>query len=88
MKNKFKELNNLKLVSNFYISESVGSDNHDLFFKCGKFKKAKTILNKWFFKYGINVQLSQNGEIHKIFQTEDIVVLLKVDGINSFLLNL
>lgn len=37
MKNKFKELNKLKLVSNFYISESVGSDNHDLFFKCGKF---------------------------------------------------
>ena len=41
MKNKFKELNKLKLVSNFYISESVGSDNHDLFFYFGNFKKLK-----------------------------------------------
>ena len=64
------------------------SDNHGLFFKCRKLKKAKTIFNTWFFNNAINVQLTQNRETHKIFHTGDLAALLKVDDIESFPLNL
>ena len=88
MKNKSKELNDLKFSNNLYISESMCAGNHSLFFKCRKLKKARKIFNTWFFNNAINVQLNQNGEIHKVFHTEDLAVLLKVDDLDSFLMNL
>ena len=88
MKNKSKELNELKLSNNLYISESMCAGNHSLFFKCRKLKKARKIFNTWFFNNAINVQLNQNGEIHKVFHTEDLAALLKVDDLDSFLMNL
>ena len=83
MKNKSKELNELKFSNNLYISESMCPGNHGLFFKCRKLKKARKIFNTWFFNNAINVQLN-----HKVFHTEDLAALLKVDDIESFLLNL
>ena len=88
MKNKSKELNELKFSNNLHISESMCAGNHSLFFKCRKLKKARKIFNTWFFNSAINVQLNQNREIHKIFHTEDLVALLKVDDLDSFLMNL
>ena len=88
MKNKSKELNELKFSNNLYISESMCAGNHSLFFKCRKLKKARKIFNTWFFNNAINVQLNQNGEIHKVFHTEDLAALLKVDDLDSFLMNL
>ena len=88
MKNKSKELNELKFSNNLYISESMCAGNHGLFFKCQKLKKARKIFNTWFFNNAINVQLIQNGEIDKVFHTEDLASLLKVDDLDSFLMNL
>ena len=88
MKNKSKELNDLKFSNNLYISESMCAGNHSLFFKCRKLKKARKIFNTWFFNNAINVQLNQNGEIHKVFHTEDLAALLKVNDLDSFLMNL
>ena len=88
MKNKSKELNELKFSNNLYISESMCAGNHSLFFKCRKGKKARMIFNTWFFNNAINVQLNQSGEIHKVFHTEDLAALLKVDDLDSFLMNL
>ena len=62
--------------------------NHSLFFKCRKLKKARKIFNTWFFSNAINVQLSQNGKIHKVFHTEDLAALLNFDDLDSFLMNL
>ena len=64
------------------------ASNHGLFFKCQKLKKARKIFNTWFFDNAINAQLNQSREILKIFYTEDLAVLLKVDDFNSFLINL
>ena len=88
MKNKSKELNKLKFSNNLYISESMCAGNHSLFFKCHKLKKSTKILNTWSFNNAINVQLNQSGEIHKVFHTEDLEALLKVDDLDSFLMNL
>ena len=88
MKNKSKELNELKFSNNLYISESMCAGNHSLFFKCRKLKKARKIFNTWFFNNAINVQLNQSGEIHKVFHTEDLAALLKVNDLDSFLMNL
>ena len=88
MKNKSKEWNELKFCNNLYISEIMCAGNQSLFFKCRKQKKARKIFNTWFFNNAINVQLNLSGEIHKVFHTEDLAVLLKVDDLDSFLLNL
>ena len=88
MKNKSKELNELKFSNNLYISESMCGGNHSLFFKCRKLKKTRKIFNTWFFNNVINVQLNQNGEIDKVFHTEDLAALLKFDDLDSFLMNL
>ena len=87
MKNKSKELNKLKFSNNLYISESMCAGNHSLFFKCRKLKNARRIFNTWFFNNAINVQLNQGGKIHKVFHSEDLAVLLKVDNLDSFLKN-
>ena len=88
MKNKSKELNELNFSNNLYISESMCAGNHGLFFECRKLKKARNIFNIWFFHNAINVQLNQSGEIHKVFHTEDLAALLKVDDLDYFLMNL
>ena len=88
MKNKSKELNELNFSNNLYISESMCVGNHGLFFKCRKLKNAKRIFDKQFFNNNINVQLNHRGEIHKVFHTEDLVALLRVDDLDSFLKNL
>ena len=88
MKDKSKELNKLKFSNNLCISESMCSGNHSLFFKCRKLKKARKIFNTWFFNNAFNVQLNQSREIHKVFHTEDLATLLKVDDLDSFLMNL
>ena len=88
MKNKSKELNELKFSNNLYISESICAGNHSLFFKCHKLQKARKIFNTLFFNNTINAQLNQTGEIHKVFHTEDVAGLLKVDDLDSFVMNL
>ena len=66
MKNKSKELNELKFSNNLYISESMCAGNHGLFFKCRKLKKARKTFNTWFFNKAISVQLNQSGEFTKL----------------------
>ena len=88
---KYKVINNRKRMknkSNLCISESMCAGNHGLFFKCRKLKKARKIFNTWFFNNAVNIQLNQSGEIHKVFHTEDLAALLKVDDLDSFLMNL
>ena len=50
-------------------------------FQMQKFEKK---LTRWFFNNAINGKLTQNEGIHKIFPTEDLAVLLKVDDIDSY----
>ena len=78
MENECKELSKLKFSNNLYISGSLRSVNHGLFFKRKKSKKAKKIFNKWFFNNAINIQLVQNVEIYKIFHTVDLAALLRL----------
>ena len=88
MKNKSKELNKLKFSDNLNISESMCAGNHSLLFKCCELKKARKIFNTSFFNNAINVQLNQSGEIHKVFHTEDLAARLKINDLDSFLMNL
>ena len=66
MKNKSKELNELKFSNNLYICESMCAGNHGLFFECRKLKKARKTFNTWFFNKAISVQLNQSGKLTKL----------------------
>ena len=61
---------------------------YGLIFKCRTSKKATKNFSTWLFNNIINVQLNQNGKIHKIFHTEDLETLLKIDEIDFFQRNL
>ena len=48
----------------------------------------KDFQKKCFLNSTINFQLNLSGKIHKVFHTEDLEALLKVDDLDSFLMNL
>ena len=78
MKNKSKELNELKFSNKLYISESMSAGNHSL----------SIMVLQQRYQLMLTQQLNQSGEIHKVFHTEDLAALLKVDDLDSFLMNL
>ena len=83
---EFNELKFSKLITCIFLKVCMHAVSW--FFECRKLKKARKIFNTWFFNNAINVQLNQSGEIHKVFHTEDLAALLKVDDLDSFLMNL
>ena len=85
LKNKATELSNLKFTGNLFINESMCSDNHKLFYKCRKLKKAKKIHSTWFFNNSVNIQINQDGNIHRVFHTYDLEELLNIEYIDNFI---
>ena len=47
----------------FYLSDSMCTENHNLFYKCSQLKRNKRIHACWFFSNVINVQLMNKGPI-------------------------
>ena len=46
-----------------YLSDSMCTENHNLFYKCSQLKRNKRIHACWFFSNVINVQLMNKGPI-------------------------
>ena len=59
-----------------YLSDSMCTENHNLFYKCRQLKHAKRIHACWFFNNVINVRLMDKGPIFKIFLESDLGELL------------
>ena len=71
-----------ELVSFNNLSENINDQIKEMEDFTSKFD---CIFKTWFFNNNINVQLTQNEEIHKIFHNEDLVALLKVDDLAAML---
>ena len=77
-----------KLMENFekshfevslYLSDSMCTENHNLFYKCRQLKNPKRIHACWFFNNVINVRLVDKYPIFKIFHESDLGKLLRVN---------
>ena len=76
---KKKELKELHFEESLYLSDSMCTENHNLFYKCRQLKNAKRIHACWFFKNVINVQLMDKGPIFKIFHESDLGEFLRTN---------
>ena len=82
---KKNELKELHFEESLYLSDSMCTENHNLFEKCRQLKNAKRIHACWFFNNVINVRLMDKGPIFKIFHESELGELLRanVDDLSS-----
>ena len=83
---KKNELKELHFEESFFLSDSMCTENHNLFYKCRQLKKAKKIYACWFFNSAINVRLMDKGPIFKIFHEYDLEELQRAN-VNELLSN-
>ena len=62
-------------------------ENQSLFYKCRQFKNVGKLFSFWFFSNILNVKLTENGPITKIFHINDLENLLQVDSIEELINN-
>ena len=70
-KKSFK-LSRLKFSGKLFVSGSMYYENHQLAYKCRKLKNLEKIHLTWFYNNAVNIKLTENGGIHKIFHIIDI----------------
>ena len=58
----------------------MSHENHQLRYRCCQLKTADKIHSTWFFKNTVNLKLTDNGPIHKIYHIVDIE---NTSGINN-----
>ena len=88
---KKNELKELHFEESLYLSDSIYTENHNLFYKCRQLKNAKRVHSCWFFNNVINARLMDKDPIFKIFHESDMgellranVELLKLNVVYSF----
>ena len=82
---KKNELKELHFEESLFLSNSMCTENHNLFYKCRQLNNAKRIHACWFFNNAINVRLINKGPIFKIFHESNLgeLLLANVDGLLS-----
>ena len=60
-------------------------ENHQLAYKCKKLKILGKIHSTWFYNNAVNIKLTENGRIHKIFHIIDTEKLLDIDNLDELL---
>ena len=82
---KSLELSRLKFSGKLFVSESMCFKNHQLAYKCRKLKNLGKIHSTWFYNNAVNIKLTENWRIHKIFHIIDIENLLDIDNLDELL---
>ena len=75
----------LKFLGKLFVSESMCFENHQLAYKCRKLKNLGKIHSTWFYNNAVNIKLTENGRIHKIFHIIDTEKLLDIDNLDELL---
>ena len=88
LKSKGEQLRDLQFGPSLFINDSICFENQSLFYKCLQFKNVGKLFSFWVFNNTLNVKLTENGPITKIFHISDLENLLQVDSIEELLSNL
>ena len=76
---KKNELKELHFEESLFLSDSICTENYNLFYKYRLLKNAKKIYACWFFNNGINVRLMDKSPRFKIFHEYDLGELLRAN---------
>ena len=82
---KSLELSRLKFSGKLFVSESMCFENHQLAYKCRKFKNLGEIHSTWFYNNAVNIKFTENERIHKMFHIIDKEKLLDIDNLDELL---
>ena len=63
-------------------------EDKQLAYKCRQLKNSKLIHLIWFWNNAVNIKVTLNEEIHKIFHTTDIEKLLGIENLEDFINNI
>ena len=69
---KSLELSRLKFSGKLFVSKSMWFENHQLVYKCRKLKNLGKTHSTWFYNNAVDIKLTENGRIYKIFHITDI----------------
>ena len=84
---KSQKLSNLKFMGRLFVSKNMSVENQQLAYKCWQLKSARKIHSTWFFNNVVNIKLTENGIVHKIFHVTDIENLLEKDNLEEYINN-
>ena len=87
LKDKSSDLSQLRFLGKLFISESMSHENHQLTYRCRQLKTAGKIHSTWFFNNSVNLKLTDNGPIYKIFYIVDIENILGIDNLEEYVNN-
>ena len=60
-------------------------ENHHLAYKCRKLKNLGKSISAWCYYNAVNIKVTENGRIDKIFHIKDKQKLLDIDNLGEFL---
>ena len=80
-----QKLSNLKFSGRLFVSESMSHENQQLAYKCRQLKSARKIHSTWFFNNVVNLKLTEDGRIYKIFHVTGIENLLEIDNLEQYI---
>ena len=84
MKGKSSDLSQLRFSGKLFIIESMSHENHQLAYRCRQLKTAGKIHSTWFFNNSVNLKLTDNSPMHKIFYIVDIESTLGIDNLEEY----
>ena len=87
LRNKSKDLRQLKFSGKIFVLENMCHENHQLAYKCRQLKNAEKIYYTWFWNNAVNVKLSERSNPIKIFHIIDIEKLFGIDSLDDFISN-
>ena len=76
---KKTELKELYFEESLFLSDSMCTENYNLFYKCCQLKNTKKIHGCWFLNNAINARLMDKDPIFKIFHESDQAELLRAN---------
>ena len=81
---KSQELTNLTFLVRLFVSTSMLHENQQLAYKCRQLKSFRKIHSTWFVNNFVNIKLTEDERIHKIFHVTDIENLLKINNLEEY----
>ena len=87
LKSKGEQLRDLQFGPSLFINDSMCFENQPLFYKCCQLKNVGKLFSFWFFNNTLNVKLTENGSITKVFHIIDLKNFLQVDSIEELINN-
>ena len=87
LKSKGEQLRDLQFGPSLFMNGTTSFENQSLFYKCQPLKNFGKLFSFWFFNNTLNVKLTENSPIRKIFHIINLENLLQVDSTEELIIH-